>query len=121
MQATPINVWLEAPRPQTKKAADVLSPSNVQSLFDKAMNDLNGDRTRLEYGKGKWLELIEGSEVLPTVVARCFQVCDSQNRVVQGPVAVKEVAKSIVRLDPVRHPRDFQELVQLINDRVLSE
>jgi hypothetical protein len=105
-------------RNQKNKVARILSPRQIQGLFDQAMNDLSGAGTKLEYGRGRWLELMEGSRALPNVVGRCFKVHDREKHVVQGSDAIKEVAKSLVRLDLTNQPDDFQKLYQLIEKRV---
>jgi hypothetical protein len=105
-------------RNQQRKVAASLATSRIQGLFDLAMNDLSGNRTKLEYGRGRWLELLEGSRALPEVVKRCFRVVDRYGSVVQGYYAVKEVAKGLVRLEITNQPYDFQQLRQLIETRV---
>ena len=101
-----------------KATSKLLSQRQVSKLFSEVLDGLTGGTERLEYGCGRWLELLKGKGVLPTVVNRCFRVVDAGGRVLQCPKSVNEVAKELVRKRLADQPQDFQGLVNLIRAKV---
>lgn len=103
-----------------KAVSEQMTKKALSKRFETILNGLAGGKTALEFGCGRWLELLKGKEVLPTVVQKCFTVRDANDRALQGRDKVNEVAKDLVRKPLAEQPDDFQRLHQLIADRVKS-
>jgi len=99
----------------------LLSKTAITKLFSEILNELTGGERALEYGTGRWLELMRGKPVLPSVVSKCFRVSDAAGNVLQGPKSVSELAKDLVRKPMAEQPADFRELARVISDRVAAK
>jgi len=75
---------------------------------------------KLEYGKGRWLELLKGKPVLKQVVNGFCEVRDRRGRFVQGTERLIQVAKQLVKLPLENQPQDLQQLCELIKKRITS-
>ncbi len=106
-------------RAQKEKVAKNLEHNKIEALFEKIFKKMTGGKDKLEIGPGQWLELIQGSRALPTVINKCFTVKDLKGKNLQGPRKVQEVLKSLVRLDLKEQPSDFQKLHKLISEKIL--
>jgi hypothetical protein len=81
---------------------------------------MTGGKNSLEIGTGKWLEFVEGSRALPTIIDKCFRIIDLNGKKVTGPRKVEEVLKELAGLDIKKQPSDFQKLNELISKKVLA-
>lgn len=105
---------------RVSEVARLLRGSNLESLFDRRLNEITGGRLKLEFGRGRWLEMLRGKEILPTVVSRCFQVLARGGNALQGRDAQREFMKDLARLPIEEQPEDFRRLAELIQQRVES-
>ncbi|HVB25697.1 MAG TPA: hypothetical protein VNG51_27420 [Ktedonobacteraceae bacterium] len=90
----------------------------ITEMFNQTVDMLSGGSTFLEFGQGKWLEMVSGKSVLHTIVNRCFQVRDAKGHTVQGNERLMEVVEGLLRLPLEEQPDDFQALCRLINEQV---
>jgi hypothetical protein len=99
----------------TSKAVDRRA---LKILFKSRHDEFTGGTDSLEYGSGRWLDLIRGKDVFQSIAGNCFQVRDSQGRLLQGKAKFLQIAKSLTRLPIERQPADFSELCRLLERRV---
>ena len=111
---------LNAPEFSAKKksAGKILGTKWLEKEFEKVLLQMTGGENKIEFGSGKWLEMIRGKEILPTVVNSCFQVEDRDGNYVQGKERMSEVIKDLVRKPEKDLPKDFVELRRLIFKRI---
>ncbi len=103
------------------EVANVIGQGEIERRFDETLNKMTNGSEQLEFGNGRWLEMIQGKKVFSQLVdSECFQVEDSGGNYLQGREKVKQVAKSLLRLDITKQPEDFQELKRLIEKRLKS-
>jgi hypothetical protein len=102
------------------RVKNLLTKREVNSRFDKALNELTGNRESLTYGKGTWLEILQGKAVFSAVVNACFKVRNAKGRFLQGVEARKQVARSLLQLPLEDQPTDFQQLYKLIDKTIRS-
>lgn len=101
--------------------ATVLDVSEVESRFLAVLEDFTGGNDLLEYGSGRWLEMVRGKKILPSVLHDCFRVKDARGAVVQDARdCLIEVAKDLLRKDLSIQPADFQCLYRIIENRINS-
>jgi hypothetical protein len=93
----------------------------VERRFLLAVDDFTAGNDSLEYGAGRWLEMVRGKKVLPPVLHECFKVKDAQGNVLQNARdCLIEIAKDLLRKDLNVQPFDFQRLHEIIENRVTS-
>jgi hypothetical protein len=111
---------IEAIEPAHKQAGSLkrIGRRAVKQRFFDTLDQLKGGKSGLEYGSGRWLDLLRGKAILPTVINKCFRVLDARGAALQGKDRVMEVAKDLVRRDLNEQPADFQRLHQTILDRI---
>lgn len=97
-----------------------LRKTSVKRLFQDCLDRLCGGTVPLEYGTGRWLELMDAKRILPAVTNCCFKVVDMQGCTVQGKKAITEIARELVRKGTSQQPTDFVQLDTLIRARVES-
>ncbi len=93
----------------------------MERRFLSVLGEFTGGNEDLEYGVGRWLEMVRGKMVLPFVLRACFKVRDAQGAIVQnGRDCLVAVAKDLLRKGLDVQPGDFQRLYRVIEDRVIS-
>lgn len=102
-----------------RKVSGDLENSKIELLFEKIFKKMTGGKDKLEIGAGKWLELIQGSRALPTIINQCFTVKDLNGKKLDGRRKSQEVLKSLANLDIKEQPTDFQKLHKLITEKVI--
>ena len=110
----------EHPNFATKRTefAACTTRDSLAARFTAVLDELTGGRDPLEYGHGRWLELLRGKEVLPTVVRDCFTIPDATGKLLQGPRKELELARELLRLPLGSLPEDLQRLRALIAARL---
>ncbi len=99
--------------------ADRVDLDEVERRFDNILNIMTKGVEPLEFGTGKWLEMIQGKKVLPRVVhSGCFKVADRNGNLLQGQEKVNQIVKNLLRKDISKQPDDFRELRRLVEDRL---
>ncbi len=96
----------------------VLHRNFLTEMFNQTVDEFFGGGSELEFGRGKWLEMVSGKSVLHIIVNRCFQVRDAKGHAMQGDERLIEVVESLLRLPIEEQPEDFQELYKLITIQV---
>lgn len=81
---------------------------------------MTGEKSKLEIGTGKWLEMTRGKEVLEQLVnSNLFDVRDTRGNALQGKDKLREVVRDLLRQGAaIPQPADFIELKRLIESRV---
>lgn len=101
--------------------ADRVDPDDVERRFDHILNKMTQGIEPLEFGNGKWLEMIQGKKVLPRVVhSECFKVVDLEGNLLQGKDKVNQVVKNLLMKDISKQPHDFRELKRIVEKRLYS-
>ncbi|MGL6195489.1 MAG: hypothetical protein ACRC2T_11785, partial [Thermoguttaceae bacterium] len=102
---------------QSKKTSEKVSSSEIKRLFNERLEMLTGGKQSLEFGKGNWLEMISGKEILSQVINSNFFTLPkgiTQNKKVDA------IARDLICKPIDKQPTDFQELRQLILKRIGS-
>lgn len=101
---------------------DVAAKVNLDDLeqrFNGVLDMMTGGVESLEFGKGKWLEMIQGKRVLSRVVhSDCFKVADLKGNLLEGRAKLNQIVKNLLRKDISTQPKDFRELKHLIQNRL---
>lgn len=105
---------LEGLKGTGKKIGEKVAENFVEREFNRVVKTLLDGAQKPQWGRGIWLQMIKGSEILPTVLNKYFQK--------KGPDQ-KEQRREITRqllmdLPLADQPSDFQELHRLIEERV---
>ena len=100
---------------------DRIDLDEIERRFDNVLNIMTNGIEPLEFGTGKWLEMIQGKKVLSRVVhSECFKVVDRNGNLLQGQEKVNQVVKKLLKKDISKQPDDFRELKRLVENRLLS-
>lgn len=105
-----------------KKKSDskYFKQTTLEKLFQEKVQILLDGETSCKIGKGKWLDLMSGKSLFKILVnSSMFKVTDRYSNTVQGEKKLKEVAKSLLKLEDKSLPNDFIELKNLIKNRIL--
>ena len=89
----------------------------IKQLFEEKVDALFGSQSSLDFAHGKWLTMISGKGMLPTIINRCFRV-RGERRAIQGNERLMEVVKSLLKLPLSEQPDDFVELHRLIAKQI---
>jgi len=101
--------------------ADRVDPDNVVRRFDHILNKMTQGIEPLEFGTGKWLEMIQGKKVLPRLIhSECFKVVDLEGDLLQGQDKINQVVKNLLTKDISKQPHDFRELKRIVEKRLYS-
>jgi len=98
--------------------ATVLEKDAVNQRYIEFIKELSGGILPLQYGSGSWLERMSGKEIFGVIANHCFEVTDSQGKLVTGKEKNKIIAKGLVKLPLEQQPADFQKLVSLLQNKV---
>ncbi len=98
--------------------ANVLEKNTVKSRYFEFIEELSGGTTPLQYGLGSWLERMSGKEIFRVLANQCFEVKDLEGNLVKGKEQNKIIAKGLVKLSIEQQPHDFQNLVNLLQNKV---
>ncbi|NOQ23465.1 MAG: hypothetical protein GQ565_12570 [Candidatus Aegiribacteria sp.] len=94
----------------------------ITRCFDDIFDIMTDGSECLEFGKGKWLEMIGGKRVFSQVInSTCFKVVDLEGSLLHGKDKINQVAKNLLRKNISKQPDDFKKLKTLILDRLNSE
>lgn len=102
-------------------AAAKVDLNEVERRFDNILNVMTEGIEFLEFGTGKWLEMIQGKKVLSRVIhSECFKVADLEGNLLQGQDKVNQVVKNLLGKEISKQPGDFRELRRLVENRLVS-
>lgn len=90
-----------------------------EQKLDEALEMMTGGRVPLEYGRGRWLELIAGKEILHAVANHpCLVVRGLSGAALQGREKLRELVKGLLRLPIAAQPADLQRLLEILRSRL---
>jgi hypothetical protein len=99
----------------------LINKDDIVRRFDEILDIMTNGIEPLEFGKGKWLEMIKGKKVLSQLInSNCFSGVDLKGNSLHGKDKINQVAKNLLRKDITKQPDDFQKLKILIMDRLNS-
>ena len=88
------------------------------TLFDSELECLTGGADPIEWGRGRWLELLPAKAIMYSVIeSSLFVVKDVNNKALTGQDKIRAVVRNLLSSGK-DYPTDFKELIKLINDRV---
>lgn len=95
--------------------------STVPELFHDEQELMMGDGGNLEWGKGRWLDLMPGKDLLHMLLndGKLFDVVDKKGRPVQGAPKRYEIMQRLLVVQE-NWPDDFKSLKQLLTKRANS-
>lgn len=102
------------------ESTTLLSAAHRKERFEYWLHRLTGGKSVLEYGSGDWLSLMTGKEIFNTIANQIFQVRGSDNQLLAGKQKNIAVARKLLALPLTDQPVDFQNLVNLIQQRLIS-
>ena len=102
------------------KVSKIVDRKEIINKFEKTLADMTGGKDHIEYGRGKWIEMIRGKKVLPHLINHCFRVKDANDTILQGKEKLMEVVKELLSKPLSEQPDDFQKLHELIVKRIES-
>lgn len=106
----------------TKKisVATVLEKEAVNQRYFQFIEELSGGTIPLQYDSGSWLERMSGKQIFRVIANQFFEVKDLEGNLVKGREQNKIIAKELVKLPLEQQPSDFQTLVSLLQNKVVS-
>jgi len=103
------------------KVNGCLDRDELARRFNHYFDMMTGGGDKLMHGVGRWLDLLSGKAVLNEVLAsNCFVVKDQSDKFLQGDKKAKVIVKELLS-DGKTLPKDFVELKELIQTKVLSK
>ena len=108
--------------PQRQESiTELLEADSIAQIYQHFIQELTNGVIPLEYDQGNWLERMAGKEIFEVVASQAFRVLNQKGTIQQGKKRMKLIAKDLVRRLPLaEQPQDFQELVELLADRLQS-
>lgn len=103
-----------------KNVARNVSAAQVGRRFRKCLDEMTGGQSRLDFGTGKWLSLIQGKKILSQLInSPSFHVQTADGTVVTDiKEKINDVANDLIQQDDSVQPQDFIELKRLIHERI---
>lgn len=97
-----------------------LTSRAISNRFSRTLEQITGGADPLEYGQGRWLELLKGKPVLQALVSntRGIAVRDDDGKRLQGRDAISAIARDLLARPLCEQPDDFQQLHSLISAAV---
>lgn len=93
----------------------------IEKSFEDTCHQFFGEADDLQFGYGRWLEMISGKDVLRQIADKCFRIKDNSGKWLQGDERILEVGKDLVRKDLLDQPADFQDLYRMIHARIQAK
>ena len=101
------------------KVSTMMSEHEISARFEQALETMTGGGEELEYGTGRWVEMIRGKKVLGRLLnSGGFEVKDARGRRLTGKELTMEVVKELAVKDVDSRPSDLADLQQLIQGRL---
>jgi hypothetical protein len=100
------------------RVTENVQDSKLKGMLRQEYERFSGNEYPLQYGKGDWLNLVSGKEILNQAITQCFDVKDQRGNTLQGKDKSKEVVRQLIRLGASEQPQDFQDLRKLIMSRI---
>ncbi len=100
-----------------EKVSEMTAETEIVRRFDSFHNQMSEGDSELSWGKGRWLDMLSGKEILHDVLnSNCFQVKDRNNKIVSGKGKFDAIIADLLSKENL--PCDFLELRKLIQQRV---
>ena len=102
-----------------KDVSEKIDPDKIEQRFNEFLQKMTDGTDPLEYGNGRWLEMIQGKKVFSQVVnSNCFRVENAVGNLLHGQEKINQVVKNLLRKEVTIQPDDFRKLKVLIKDRI---
>ncbi len=98
--------------------AERVAPGGLTDRFEGVVQSMLGGEEEPAHGTGRWMAMVSGKAVLPSLISRCFRVVDNTGKVLQGPAAVREVVRGLLAGPLPEQPEDFRRLHELLRVRI---
>lgn len=96
-----------------------VSCDEVERRFLKYLQRMTGGKEQLVFGRGDWLDMIQGKQVLAQIInSACFKVQTRDGAALAGREKLNEIVKKLLKNSSIKQPEDFVRLKQLINTRI---
>lgn len=102
------------------RVAGLTTKQEIERRFKDCLAKMRGGRPSLEFGVGDWLQMISGKHLYRALIGPCFQVVDTEGKLIQGEAAINAVARDLLRTGQ-NLPNDLIELKRLIQERVQDQ
>ncbi len=99
---------------------NILEQDTVKQIYLNFIQELSGGIIPLQYGSGSWLERMSGKEIFRAISNQCFEVRDLEGNLVKGKEQNKIIARELVKLPLEQQPSDFQQLISLLQNKIVS-
>lgn len=103
-----------------KVISNTIHKKEIVKRFEKILLNMTDGKNSIEYGYGKWIEMVRGKKVFPNLVTHCFQVTDAKGNLLQGKQKLNEIVKDLLSKPLNEQPEDFQKLHEIILARIKS-
>ena len=100
-----------------------LSSARIAAAFHDTLRTMTGETTgtgdRLGLGAGQWINMMRGKKLFAEVVgSSLFRVEDRYGNMLSGVQAGNEVVRDLLQNQGITQPSDFDELKQIIVQRI---
>lgn len=95
-----------------------LRQNNIAQIYANFLEELSGGQFPLKYNSGNWLQRMSGKEIFSILSNEYFEVKDASNKLLSGKEKNKQIAKQLVKLHIQEQPQDFQNLVNILKERI---
>ncbi len=104
-----------------REVPQILRKDVLKKSFEDTCHQFFGEADELQFGYGRWLEMISGKDVLRQVDNECFRFKDDFGKAFQGHERIIRVGKNLVKKNLSEQPDDFQELYRMIENRIQAK
>ena len=100
------------------KVDQKISENELEKRFNQCLETMTGGQDTISFGKGLWLNMIQGKKVLSQVInSGCFCVKATDDAILAGKEKINAVIKDLLKKKDCI-PDDFKELKKLIDKRL---
>ena len=97
-----------------ENVSNALKRERIEEMFRGFVGGMLGGCDGPVLGRGRWLEMVCGSQVLPEIVSSCFKVKNVAGVILQGAKAIEGIAKDLLRRELSDQPADFRQLHEIM-------
>ncbi len=100
-----------------KDIEKIVSNNEIEKRFEECHQNMTNGKNAVEFGKGQWMDLIQGKPIFNAVInSECFVVESIEGIALQGAEKTKYIVQDLLEQDDKYQPADFIKLRNLIND-----
>ena len=98
----------------------IISMNGIKQSYDRFLSDMTGDREKLAFGAGSWLEMTAGKEILNEVVVnpQCFRFPRDEPALQGKGKKLEAVIRDVLNLGEESLPYEFRAVRALILGRI---